>query len=214
VIYYRPTDGGVHAEPVPVRPRTCFLMTQLGRPAAVVLEIRTAVQQVLLGYRYAVEDADARTTGRDFLLKIWHQVIAVPMGIAIIHEDMPARTLGNIFYELGLMQAYGKETVVVKTPGAEVPSDFVRTEHIVYGDDFPRQLEQFMDTVLALAEHFGMMAELVEHNPLLAIDYYRRAYLISGDETWQTRARDVLAEAALQDRARNSVESLMASFIE
>lgn len=214
MIYYRPTDGDVLSSPIRYRPRTCFLMTQLGQPPGVVTEIRAALDQVLGRFDYRLEDAEARTTGKDFLLKIWGQIIAVPAGIAIIDRAMPAKTIGNIFFEKGLMQAYGKETLIVKTRDTQIPSDFVRTEYVEYGENFDERIERFMTSTLELADHYGQMAELVERNPLLAIDYYRRAYLISGEETWQTRAQAVLAEAALEDRARNSVESLMASFIE
>ena len=36
----------------------------------------------------------------------------------------------NIYYKLGVAQALGKETLVVKSPGAKLPSDFVRTEYV------------------------------------------------------------------------------------
>jgi hypothetical protein len=135
---------------------------------------------------------------RRFLLKIWGQIIAVPAGIAIIDRGMSARTIGNIFYEMGLMHAYGKETLVVKTRDTEIPSDFVRTEYVQYGDDFGDRIRQFMTGVLELAEHYGQVGSLAERNPLLAIDYFRRAYLISGDPEWQERAREV-ADGARQE---------------
>jgi hypothetical protein len=44
----------------------------------------------------------------------------------IIHEDTPIKTQANLYYELGVAQALGKETVIIKTPRAEMPSDFNR----------------------------------------------------------------------------------------
>jgi len=126
---------------------------------------------------------------------------------------MKPETLGNVFYELGLLQAYGKETLVVKTKGARIPSDFVRTEHVLFGPGFGRRIRAFMRTVLGIGEHYGDMAEnFAENNPLLAIDYLRRAYLILGDAGIRDRKKEVFVEMKLQGRARNSVEELLASF--
>src|SRR5690606_28196822 len=131
MIFYSPINGDPLQSSPPCRPKTCFLMTQLGAPLpAELTEIRREIERTLDRYGYDMIDADSVTTGKDFLLKIWELVISVPLGIAIVHEAMSKKTIANIFYELGLMQAYGKETVVVKTPTTRMPSDFVRTEHI------------------------------------------------------------------------------------
>ena len=67
-------------------------------------------------------------TGWDFLIKIWKLIASSPLAVGIVHEDIASSTQVNIYYELGIAQALGKETVIVKSPGAKVPSDFVRTE--------------------------------------------------------------------------------------
>jgi hypothetical protein len=50
------------------------------------------------------------------------------------------------------------------------------------------------------------------HNPLLAIDYLRRAYLISGREGCRTKAKNILDGLTLEGRERDSVEMLLAKF--
>ena len=49
-------------------------------------------------------------------------------------------------------------------------------------------------------------------NPVLAIDYLRRAFLISGDERFREKVRTHLDSRKLGDRAKNSVELLAATF--
>ncbi len=110
------------------------------------------------------------------------------------------------------MQAYGKETVVVKSPRAQVPSDFVRTEYLEYSAGFPDKLNRFMESVYERASYFAQMADLLENNPLLSIDYLRRAYLICGDEELKGRAAEIIGAAGLDSRVRNSVELLAATF--
>lgn len=213
MILYRPTDGDVHTSNIPYHPRTCFLMTQLGHPLPEGLtSIRTRVATLLRGRKIKLIDANSIVTGKDFLDKIWRLIVGVPLGIAIIHEDMSPKTLSNIFYELGMMDALGKQTLVIKSKEAAIPSDFVRTEYIEFDRGFRRQFNSFLNTFLELAEYFETMAESLEKDPLLSIDYLRRAYLISGDVRYRRQAKAVLKSAQLQGRARNSVEMLLARF--
>jgi hypothetical protein len=188
-------------------------MAQLTSPIPDELkEAREAFDQILADFRYRQIDADGVTTGRDFLLKIWSLAIAAPVGIAFIHNGIPAKTLANVFYELGWMQAYGKETLVVRVGEADIPSDFVRTEYVNFDGNFDRKTRAFFNSLQERADYYLTLADQLERNPLLAIDYIRRAYLLTGDSTLRTRARKIFRDAGLGDRAKNSVEQLLMSF--
>ncbi len=106
----------------------------------------------------------------------------------------------------------GKETVLVKSVNAETPSDFVRTEYVEFGDDFDSTLAKYLESLEEQAEHYETVADQLEKNPILALDYLHRAYLITGDTKLRKKARAVLKQAKLQERAANSVELLAASF--
>ena len=213
MIVYRPTDGDAHTVPIATRCRTCFLMTQLGGSIPSELAaIRDRVETAFGTAGFAVIDANSVTTGRDFLHKIWEIIVSVPVGVAIIHDDVRPTTLANIFYEVGLMQALGKETLVVKAPGARVPSDFVRTEYVTADPDLERRLGRFLDSLKEREEHYGFVGSLVENNPLLALDYFRRAYLLFGADVWRDQALALVAATDLSERATDSVEMILASF--
>ncbi len=213
MILYRPTDGGVLSTAPKLRPNTCFLMTQLGKPMPPAFRtMRKQVTDQLQARSVNFIDADSDVTGGDFLDKIWRMILAVPMGVAIIHEDMPPKTIANVFYELGLMDAHGKRTIIVKSPGAEIPSDFVRTEYIQTGSGFNKKFQAFLDSSFALEPFFEGIAGTLERDPLLSIDYLRRAYLISGDPRHRIKAKEHLDRAKLKGRAKDSVEMLLASF--
>lgn len=164
-------------------PRSCFIMTQLGQPfSKVQLEIRASLTKELVKREIKEIDANTYVTGKDFLDKIWKIILSVPMGIAIITEDMKCSTLSNIFYEIGVLNAFGKETIVIKTPDATIPTDFIRTEYINFDKTFKKRINNFFDQVFSLTEFYTIMAEQFnDPNPILSIDYWRRAYLISGD---------------------------------
>jgi hypothetical protein len=188
-------------------------MTKLGRPIPEEVQIiRSRLGNFFSSKNINIIDANDVITGKDFLLKIWHIVLGVPLGIAIISNDMSHQTFANIFYEIGLMQAYGKETMVIKTVDTKVPSDFVRTEYIEYAEDFEDKLENYLETFFNWSSHYEFMSEVVEKNPLLAIDYLKRAWLISGEDAFRQKAKEIFQEAAIEGRAKNSVEMLLVDF--
>lgn len=213
MILYRPTDGDVQTTKIKYRPRTCFVMTQIGTPIPKeVKKIRRKLREILSKYKMEEIDAGSEITGKDFLLKIWRMVISVPLGIGIIDDNISSNTLCNIFYELGLMHALGKETIVIKTEKAKIPSDFVRTEYIKFDDKFEENLKKYFTTYFSLVDYYETVADQLERNPLLAIDYLRRAYLISGNKELRVKAKKLHREVALEDRAKNSVEQLLVDF--
>lgn len=213
MIFYRPTDGDVESTPVTWRPRTCFLMAAMGKSVpANVLSAKRRVSTALRRARFDVIDAASATTGKDYLLKIWKLAVSCPIGIAIIHDGIRPETMANVYYELGWMHAYGKETVVIKIGDVKLPSDLVRTEYINMDAHFTQSLRGFLDSLRERAKYYKTLSGLVEANPLLAIDYLRRAYLLTGSNAHKRRATQIFEESGLGDRAQDSVERLMTSF--
>jgi len=213
MILYRPTDGDPYTQPIQYRPKTCFIMTQTEKPLpSEITTIRQSLSKSLTAWNVKEIDATSLVTGRDFLMKIWGIIITVPLGIAIITRGMKPKTLANIFYEVGLLQSYGKETLVIKAKDAEVPSDFVRTEYVDFDRDFKTNLDKFLKSMFGLPNYFEQMADELENDPLLAIDYLRRSYLISGDGKYRQKAKKLYANSSIKERANNSVEMLLLKF--
>ena len=93
-----------------------------------------------------------------------------------------------------------------------MPSDFIRTEYVEFNGDFKDNFSTYLDYLPVQADHYELVADQLDRNPILAIDYLKRAFLISGDDRLRGKARHVLDEARLDDRAKNSVELLAAAF--
>ena len=168
-------------------------MTQLGPPVPpVITEIRRKLTNFMRRHGITLLDANAEVTGRDFLLKIWEMILSVPMGIAIVDRNMTSTAMYNVYYEIGVMQAYGKETLVVRTPDTEVPSDFVRTEYVIYDTEFATRIRKFIAKCKEQAKFYLVTAQNLKKNPPLAFDYFRRAYLMTGNKQIQDEARVVL----------------------
>ena len=168
MIIYSPITGEVLTSSIRFEPRSCFIMTQLGGEKTKELEgIRLAITNFLKSINYKEVDASSYVTGRDFLEKIWKKIIAVPVGIAILTSDMSLTTVANIFYELGLLDALGKESIVIKSKSFKIPSDFVRTEYISYDEKFESNIKKFFENVFEREKHYSLMSELMEEDIVL-----------------------------------------------
>lgn len=212
MIFYRP-DGTPFDTSLKSKPRQCFLITRLGAqlPNEAII-MRKSITRVCRKYGYKLIDATIEVTGRDFLLKIWQLIASTPLSVGICHHEFPLQTIMNIYYELGMARAMGKETMIVKSTNSQHPSDLVRDEYIEFNKNFETAFSKFLSHVDEQAEHYENMAEQLENNPLLSIDYLRRAFLISGDAKLRRKAQSVLEKAGLEGRAKNSVEMLAAKF--
>ncbi|NQT67426.1 MAG: hypothetical protein HQ569_07625 [Actinobacteria bacterium] len=213
MIFYRPIDGDAHTTNIKFKPKTCFIMTQFKEPIPTAVSIIEAkLKESLNNKSFKYFDANSIVTGKDFLMKIWKLILEVPLGIAIIDGEMPPQTLANIFYEIGILQSYGKETLIIKSKNTKIPSDFIRTEYIEFDESFEEKINKFFKSLLEQAEHFEIMAEQLEKNPLLAIDYIRRAYLLTGNSKLIAKKDKLREQITMKNRAKNSVEMLLVDF--
>jgi len=188
-------------------------MTRLGKPIPKeIVQVRKAITAACKSSNFKVIDASAQNTGRDFLLKIWKQIASTPLVVGVVHEKIPPSTQSNIYYELGIAQALGKETIIVKSPSIDIPSDFIRTEYIEFDSKFNRNFSKYLKGLKDQADHYELMADQLENNPILSIDYLKRAFLITGETRLRKKAKKLLNEAGLDDRAKNSVEIIAATF--
>ena len=211
MIFYN-HDREVITDFISYEPRSCFIMTQLGTPIPEELvNIRESLNEELEKRNINELDANSQIKGKDFLGKIWRQVLAVPMGIAIVTKGMQVSTISNIFYEVGVLNALGKETIVIKSKDFKIPSDFIRTEYIVFDNQFKVKINNFLDQVFELADHYEIMGESLETNPLLAIDYYKRAYLITGDPKFFEKTKEIIQDKEFDTQAKHYINNFLST---
>ncbi|NYT27839.1 MAG: hypothetical protein H0A76_08055 [Candidatus Thiodubiliella endoseptemdiera] len=213
MIIYSPIDGDAINNSIIFRPKHCFLITQLGSSVpTLVTDIQKNITTYCQSFGYQVIDASEETTGRDFLLKIWKLIESVAICIVIIHEDTPIKTQANLYYELGVAQALGKETIIIKTPRSKMPSDFNRTEYISFNEKFEENFKKFLRSIQKQADHYAELSEYLEKDPILAIDYLKRAFLITDNQNYQLYAKKILETIDTDNRAKNSIEYFSAAF--
>ncbi len=192
MIVYSPINGEVLTDAVKFHPRTAFIMTQLGTPLPKeLITIRKGLKTELKKFNFKEVDASSLVTGKDFLDKIWKIILGAPLGIAILTKDMPDRTIANIYYELGMMDALGKETLIIKSKDYEIPSDFKRTEYVNFNKSFISSFKKFQSNLDEREGHYWLMGELMQADPVLAIDYIKRAYLLSPQKKYIKEAEKI-----------------------
>lgn len=211
MIFYN-HDREVITDFIDYHPRSCFIMTQLGFPLQdSVIEIRDALTKELNKRYINILDANSYITGKDFLNKIWKLILSVPMGIAIVSKEMKISTISNIFFEIGVLNALGKETIVVKTLDFPIPSDFIRTEYIEFDDMFVNKINLFLDQIFELADHYDLMGESLENNPNLSIDYWRRAYLITGEQKYFRKTKTLFKKSEFDLQSRHFINNFLST---
>jgi hypothetical protein len=89
----------------------------------------------------------------DFLNKIIDLIRSCGFAVAIFSDKPPAKTLANIFFEVGIAAVLGKPIQLVLTGKNPASSDFVRSEWIAY---IPRKEADLRTT---LAKGIGEMAD-------------------------------------------------------
>lgn len=211
MIFYN-HDREVITDFISYLPRTCFIMTQLGEPLPSKLkQIRVDLCSELKKRKIVELDANSSIKGKDFLSKIWRQVLGVPMGIAIVTEEMKTSTISNIFYEVGVLNALGKETIVIKSKEFGIPSDFIRTEYIEYDGNFTEKINKFLNEIDELADHYDLMGDSLEANPVLTIDYFKRAYLINGNPVYFKKVKDLLDNEKFDSQTKFGIKNFLAT---
>jgi hypothetical protein len=133
----------------------------------------------------AVTAADVTGTG-DFLNKIIDLIRSCGFAIAVFSDNTPAKTLANIFFEVGIATVLGKPIQLLLTGENPAPSDFIRSEWISYTPgkekEFRTTLSKGLERISAMADYYdklGQVALEAQNADLeLAFERFKQAILI------------------------------------
>ncbi len=172
-------------------PRSAFLMLQSGgdvsgEDAYIVERVRNKSQNLNINIITAVDIAGTK----DYLTKIVDLIQGCGSGIAVFSSNTPKKTIGNIFFEIGLCLTLGKPVQLIANGRDCVPSDFVRTETIFFSNadrsGFNRQIDIYLNKLIEVGEYYKTLGDLaydaIQPDLELAFERYKQAVLISGDQ--------------------------------
>jgi hypothetical protein len=212
-LLFSPIDQEELRNIYPPRPRGAFLMLSLAELVAPGEEtmVRIACEALDARRFVAVTAGDVRRTS-DFLHKIIDLIRGTGFSIAIFSDRTPAKTLANIFFEIGVALVLGKPVQLVWTARdigrSAVPSDFVRTEWIRYTvgeeDRLRRELGSAIDAIEQGATYYRQIGDIALDAPEpdleLAFERYKQAILISGNR--EDRERIEMVRERLMESTR------------
>jgi hypothetical protein len=200
-------------------------MLQLGGRIAPAEEtMATIVREILTNQRFtALTAAEVRRT-TDFLHKIIDLIRGCGFGIAVFSDRTPARTLANIFFEIGVAAMLGKPVQLIwagRNPkGTAAPTDFIRTEWIRYvvGEE-GRFRDEVADAVSQIGEgatFYRQIGDVALNAPEpdleLAFERFKQAVLIADDDEARERINGVRDRLlAVTTNPRRQLDGDMAS---
>ncbi|MBI2933982.1 MAG: hypothetical protein HYY29_00265 [Chloroflexi bacterium] len=172
---------------IPPLPRTAFIMAPSADKTPPVLEkvinsLISSLEQYSMSYIFGAELVDVG----DFLCSICKHIQGTVLGVAVSSTDLPAGTAGNIFWEMGLMQGFGKPVILVTDDRRNLPSDFARSYSIFFNQ--PNYMRKFKSLLQAINGRERYYSETLADLALNSGDYekaaryLREAYLIGKDE--------------------------------
>lgn len=97
--------------------------------------IRGKVDEIFDSNGFSLKDAmNIRGTG-NLYCKICERILSSAFGVALITKDTPKNTPPNIFLEIGLMTAFGKDVVILTDGMENIPSDLQGKEVFIFTDN-------------------------------------------------------------------------------
>ncbi|MCJ7425679.1 MAG: hypothetical protein MUO17_00800 [Dehalococcoidales bacterium] len=158
----------------------------------------------------------------DTLCNICSTMQGCAMGIGFFHPEVPADTLSNIFWEMGLLQGLGRPVLIVTNKKESLPSDFSRDFCIFYGSN-PQYIRAFSDLVQSIKErenyYIGSLADEALRNADYekTIKYYQEAFLINGNRRILTKMRRLRRDVKPKHiplELKNRLISMIDSFLD
>lgn len=122
----------------------------------------------------------------DTLCNICSTMQGCAMGIGFFHPEVPSDALSNIFWEMGLLQGWGRPVFLVANRKEDLPSDFTRDFCIFYETN-SRYIQDFSELVQLIKEREQYYIKILADEAIQtadyekAIKYYQEAFLINGN---------------------------------
>lgn len=201
-LIFSPLTEEILEGPFQPYPRGAFIMMQdnIGTPQ-VDRDIDDIICKSLQSKHFKPHKATTKRGTKDFLEKIVQLIRGCGFGVAIFSQYTDAKSLANIFFEVGLCNMLGKPVVIVKSQDAQAPSDFVRTEWVSYRDDEKELSNDFsksLDALIDLSDFFEKLGDLAYEAEIqdfeLAYERYKQAVLLNGESKVRKKINTLLSD--------------------
>lgn len=181
-------------------PKSVFMMRQLGEPPEIDRQMTALTTEVFDVAGISVLDANSSIGGKDFLERILGLIRGAGFVVALFSDSTRRTALANISLELGFAAMCGKPLIIIKSMGAQAPSDLTRTDYIEYNPDdlegFSEMLRRAIDEIGALAEFerakLEVALEAEQMDCAIAFERARRGFLLTGEAAYVGHVQTIL----------------------
>ena len=152
--------------------------------------------------------------------KICSTMQGCAIGIGFYHPDIPVDALSNIFWEMGMLQGWGRPALLVANKKEDLPSDFTG-EFCIFYENNNRYISKFKELVIGFKGQVKYYVEILADEAIKttdyekAIKYYQEAYLISGNRqilNRMSKLKEDLEERRVPIRLRNRLINTINDF--
>lgn len=98
-------------------------------------EIRSELSKIFNSNNFNLTDAMSVIRTGNLYCNICERILSSAFGIALITNNTPKDALRNIFLEIGLMVAFGKEVIILTDDRKNIPSDLEGILVFIFKDD-------------------------------------------------------------------------------
>lgn len=146
------------------QPKTGFLIISNDENKS---EIRKHIGDLFEKQNFTLIDAMSNKKTGNFYCKICSMILSCPFGVALITKNTKKTALRNIFLEIGLLTAFGKELIILTDNKRNILSDFAGLEWFIFKDDedLQKQINDWLENQIPANIYMwtGLAADLFDN---------------------------------------------------
>jgi hypothetical protein len=183
-------------------------------------KLRTSIKKTFVDSGFHLINAMERVGSDDVYCKICEQILSSAFGVALITKYTPPPSLYNIYLEIGLMRAFGKEVLILTPDRSLIASDLEGKGVLPYTNenDLEHGIHTWIDQIPARIQDYNTFAEiyLKESKDYEKFFDYSRKAIMFGDFDLPVRRLDEVfnGKASSNTRLSRRLRSEVNSFLE
>jgi len=169
-----------------LRPKTAFLMTPSRSKRSTELNrVISRVSSALKRKNITPLDGCTLLDIGDTVCSICSTMQGCAIGIGFYNPQIFTDALSNIFWEMGMVQGWGRPVLLVANKKVDLPSDFTRDRCFFYETD-PHYIKNLTGIVQLIKDRDQYYVDTLANEAIQTADYeralkyYQEAFLISG----------------------------------
>ena len=184
--------------------KTAFIMAPSSRYQTTdTKRILSNITNTLSSHNYTIQEGSNIVRHGDYFCSICQNTQGCALGVAIIYDALPIRTISNIYMEAGMMLSFGKPVVLFVDKRKNLPSDYIRHYAIFFNS------KGYLSKWTDLLGHITRLPEdLYEHVGDLALrakdfekaaKYFQESYLLNPKQKTFKKLKSIMSELEQSD---------------